>query len=164
MARVSKMACDNHRCPDFLFPLPNQHFCIVKKYIYIYICIYICICIYTYIHTYICVEIVYLLPLLPNDTASETFLHKSRRDAKFWLDIYQWGASLAFTGRIHDIGRKFYNLLFKQEVVAAPSYFQIFFLIAFLNEAFIINVIIILCIHYKIIICINDNNAVINNN
>ena len=37
-----------------------------------------------------------------------------------------------------------------------PSYYQIFFLIAFLEEAFIRNLIIILCINY--------NNAVINNN
>jgi hypothetical protein len=80
------------------------------------------------------------------------------------LDIYPWGTGLALTERIHDIGQKFYSLLFKQEVVATPSYFQIFFLIAFLDEAFIINIIIILCIKYIIIICINDNNAVINNN
>jgi hypothetical protein len=40
-----------------------------------------------------------------------------------------------------------YILLFKQEVAAVPSYFHIF-LIAFLKEAFIRNIILILCINY----------------
>jgi hypothetical protein len=35
--------------------------------------------IYVYIHIYGCVKIVYELPLLPNNTASETFLYKSKR-------------------------------------------------------------------------------------
>ena len=43
-------------------------------------------------------------------------------------------------------------------------YFQIFFLIPFLEEVFIINKIMTLCINYIIIIWIKDNNAVINNN
>jgi len=38
-----------------------------------------------------------------------------------------------------------------------------FFLITFLDKAFIKNIIIILCINHTIIICINDNNSVINN-
>ena len=54
------------------------------------------------------------------------------------------------------LDEKVHNLLFKQEVAAAPRYLQIFFLVAFLDEAFIENIIIILCI--------NDNNAVINSN
>jgi hypothetical protein len=42
--------------------------------------------------------------------------------AKFWLDIYLWGAGLAVTRRIRDItlDRTFYSLLFKQEVVEVP--------------------------------------------
>jgi len=32
---------------------------------------------YVYIHISDCVEIVYEVPLVPNNTASETFLHKS---------------------------------------------------------------------------------------
>jgi hypothetical protein len=49
------------------------------------------------------------------------------------------------------LDKAFYNLLFKQEVVAAPPhYFHIFFLS------------ILLCIHY--VVYINDNNAVINKN
>jgi len=42
------------------------------------------------------------------------------------------------------LDKTFYSLLVKQEVAAAPSYFHIFFLVAFLEEAFIRNVIIIL--------------------
>jgi hypothetical protein len=38
-----------------------------------------------------------------------------------------------------------------------------FFLIAFLDKAFIKNIIIILCINHIIIISIHDNNSVINN-
>jgi len=56
-----------------------------------------------------------------------------------------------------------YNLLFQQDIVNTPSYFQMFFLIAFLDKAFIKNIIIILCINPTIIICIHDNNSVVNN-
>jgi len=59
--------------------------------------------------------------------------------------------------------KAFYVLLFQQHIVNTPSYFQMFFLIAFLDKAFIKIVIIILCINHIIIICINDNNSVINN-
>jgi hypothetical protein len=34
--------------------------------------------------------------------------------------MFHWGAGLAVTGRIRDIGQKFYNLLFKQEIVSTP--------------------------------------------
>ena len=58
----------------------------------------------------------------------------------------------------------FYSLRFKQELVAAVTVNSKFFsLTAFLNEAFIINIRIILCNNYIFIICIVDNNAVINN-
>jgi hypothetical protein len=77
--------------------------------------------------------IVYELPLLPNDTASETFLHKIGSVVKCWLDIYCWGAGPVVTGRIHDNGQNVYNLLFKQEVAVAP----VLFLIAVLKEVFI---------------------------
>ena len=58
--------------------------------------------------------------------------------------------------------KTFYNLLFQQDIVTIPSYFQMFFFIAFLDKAFIKNII-TLCINHIIIICINDNNSVINN-
>jgi len=49
-------------------------------YVYMYIYIYIYIHIYTHTHTHIpdCVSTVHESPFLPDNTASETFLHKSR--------------------------------------------------------------------------------------
>lgn len=60
----------------------------------------------------------------------------------------------------------FYSLLFKQKVAAVPSYFHTFFVIAFLEEAVIGNVIIILRINFIIIMYINNNvkNTVISDN
>jgi len=52
------------------------------------------------------------------------------------------------------LDKMFYNLLFKQEVVAAHSYFHIFFLITFLEEAFNRIIIIIVCFIISIIIII----------
>ena len=64
-----------HCCLNFfLFTWPASLYC--EEYVYIYICIYIYIYIHTHTHTYACAEIVHELPLLPNNTASETFLHK----------------------------------------------------------------------------------------
>jgi len=60
------------------------------------------------------------------------------------------------------LDKAFYSLIFKQGAVAAPSYFHSFFFIAFLEEAFIINMTIVLYIGY--IMCAKNNNSVINNN
>ena len=49
------------------------------------------------------VETVFELPLLPNNTASETFVHKSEQ-CEVLTGFYHSGASLAVTGRIRDIG------------------------------------------------------------
>jgi len=96
-----------------------------------------------YIHMSYCIEIVYELPLLPYNTAREAFLQKPRtvqrltgylslehRPGCDWANTWHW--------------TKRFSLLVKQEVAAAPIYFHIFFLVAFLEEAFIRNVIIIL--------------------
>ena len=58
-----------------------------------------------HIHVSECIEIVYELPLLPNNTASETILQKIGSGAKCCLDIYDLGPDLAVTGRIRDIGQ-----------------------------------------------------------
>ena len=52
------------------------------------------------------------------------------------------------------LDRTFYSLLAKQEIAAALSYRHVFFLIIFLEEAFIINITIIPYVNY--------NNAIIN--
>jgi len=61
------------------------------------------------------------------------------------------------------LDKTFYNFLFKEKAVAAPNFWNVFFLIVFLEEAFTTNIIITLCISYIIILWINDNNVVINN-
>jgi hypothetical protein len=117
------------------------------------------------VHKSDCAEIVYQLPLLPNNTAGETFLHKSGAvwsvDWIFTIGTPGW----RWLGEYVTLDRRFYCLLFKQEVAAGPSYCHIFLFIAFVGEAFIRNVIITLCISYinVIRICIN-NNWVVNNN
>ena len=80
------------------------------------------------------------------------------------MDIHHWGAGLAVTGPISDIEQKVLQSSFQTGSSITSSYFKIFFLIACLEEAFIRNKIITLCNNYTIIICININNAVINNN
>jgi hypothetical protein len=56
-----------------------------------------------YVYTYRCAETVHELPVPPNNTPSEAFLHKSGRVWKCRLDISQWGESLAVLGWILDI-------------------------------------------------------------
>ena len=93
------------------------------------------ICVYLQISD--CVQIVHGLPLLPNNTASNIFLHNSGAlwsvscifiigaPAWRWLDEY---VTLCKTCK---------NLLLKQEAITAPSYCHVFFLLAFLEEVFI---------------------------
>ena len=75
------------------------------------------ICVYT--HFWLRIEIVYEVPLVPNNTASETFLHKSR--AMRSVDcIFVIGApACRWLGECVTLDKTFYSLLFKQELVAA---------------------------------------------
>ena len=59
------LACGGiHCCPSsFLFLLPDQRPCVMKN-----------VCVYIYVSD--CLEVVYELPLLPNNTAGEPFVHK----------------------------------------------------------------------------------------
>jgi hypothetical protein len=65
-----------------------------------------------------CVERVNELALLPNYTASETFLHKLGAVRSVDWIFYHWGAGLAVTGRIRDIGQ---NILQSPQYTAGPS-------------------------------------------
>jgi hypothetical protein len=109
-----------------------------------------------YIHISDSVQTVYELPLLPNNTAVKHF-SANRSGTKCWLDIYRWGAGLAVTGRIRDIGLNVLQSSFLTGSSSSAGYLHIFFLIAFLEDAFIRNIII-----YIIIACINQNNALNN--
>ena len=128
IARVPKMArhAENfpwHAAftsfPIVLFLLPGQLLHIVKNVcvcvcvcvcIYIYICVcvcvFVCVCIYVCVYTYIsdCIETVYEVPLLPNNTAVKHF-YTNRSGVKCWLDIYCWGAGVRVNGQIRDIGQ-----------------------------------------------------------
>jgi F0F1-type ATP synthase membrane subunit c/vacuolar-type H+-ATPase subunit K len=72
--------------------------------------------------------------------------------AKYWLDIlvYYLGAGLAVTGQMRDIGQKVLQSSLQAESSSRPRFFQILFLISFLEEAFIRNLIIILFISFTI--------------
>jgi len=67
-----------------------------------------------------CVETVYELPLLPNNSASETFVHKSGAvrsvDMIFIVGVPAW----RWLGEYVTLDKTFYNLLFEQEVAATP--------------------------------------------
>jgi len=76
------MARGFHCCPhSFVFVLPNPGLYIVKN-----------MCIYTHISDF--VETVYELPSLPDNTACETFLHKSgsvrKCDLIFIIGVPAW--------------------------------------------------------------------------
>ena len=90
----------------FLCLLPDRCLYTVK---------YVC----TYTHMWLHI-VVHELPLLPNNTVSETFFAQIVNGVKCQPDIYHWGASLVETGWIMTLDKTFDNLPFKQEAVAAP--------------------------------------------
>jgi hypothetical protein len=106
----------------FLFLLPDQRLYNVKKK-------YVCVCVYTHTHTHICrVQNVYELPLLPNNTVSETFLYVGSGA------VLIIGATVS--GWIRDIGQNVFQSSFYTGSSSTPSYFHVFFLISFLDEDF----------------------------
>ena len=66
-------------------------------------------------HIYDWLEIVYVLPFLPNNSASETFLHKSGAvgiiNGMFIIGVPAW----RWMDECVTLDRMFYNLLFKQK-------------------------------------------------
>ena len=111
-------------------------------------------------HTSACVDIAYESPSLPNKTSSEIFVHKAGAVRSVGRIFINWVPDLAMSRRI---GKNVLQSSSQTGSSSSPSYFDIFFPIGFLEEAFIRNMIIIPCINYIIIIYIN-NNVVINNN
>jgi hypothetical protein len=76
-----------------------------------------------------------------NNTASETFLHKSGAARSVDWIFYHWGYGLVVTGRIRDIGQKVLQYFFFQKgSSSSPSYCHIFILITFLDLAFVRNI------------------------
>jgi len=82
----------------------------------------------TYIHISGCVEIVYELLLLINNSSIETFLHKSGAvRCVSWIFIPET-QTWPWLGEYVMLDTKFWNLLFKQDIAAAPVTPILFFL------------------------------------
>ena len=74
---------------------------------------------FEYIHMSDCVETVYELPLLPNNTASETSLHQSGAVRSVdWIFI-TGAPAWRWLGDNVTLDKTFYNIVLKQEVIAA---------------------------------------------
>ena len=123
---VPKIARGIHCCANlfYFFVLPDQLLNIVKN-----------VCVYIYTHT--CVQFVYELPLLPDNTARETYVHKLGAgrsvDWIFTIGTVGW----RWPGEYVTLGRRFYCLLLKQEMAAATVTDTFHFFISFIVEAFI---------------------------
>jgi len=78
-------------------------------------------CCETYVCKHIsgCIEIVYELPLLPNNTTSETLLHQSGALWSFDWKLSFGAPARRWLGEYVTLDKTFYFLLFKQEVIAA---------------------------------------------
>ena len=59
---------------QFLLLVPDQRLYIVKN-----VCMCVCVCVYTHTHISDCLETVYVLPLLPNNTAVKHFYTNRER-------------------------------------------------------------------------------------
>ena len=124
----------------FLFLLPDQHLCIVKK---MYMCMHI--------YIYDSIKTVYKLPFLQNNTKSDIFLHNS-------------GALLRLTGysslgrrqdgdwRIRDIGQNNLYYSFQTRSSSSPQLLQYFLLYRILPVDFYskCDIIIIIRFNYNI--------------
>jgi hypothetical protein len=97
----------------------------------------VCVCIHVHISAYRLY--VYELSLLPNKTASETFLHKSvavrSADWIFIIGVLAWRWL-----SIRDIGQNVLQCSIQTGSSSSPSYFQVSFFTALLEKVFIINI------------------------
>ena len=82
--------------------------------------------------------------------------------AKCCPGVYQWGAGLAVSGRMGDIGQNVLQYSFQTESSSRPSHIHILFLTAFLDQISVWNI--IQHLHYIIVTRINNNNNGIINN
>jgi hypothetical protein len=96
-----------------------------------------------YIYTSDCIEILYELPLLPNNTANETFLHKSGAVRSVGWILNTRVPTWRWLGE-YDIGKILLQPSFQTGCSSSPSYFQIVFLIAVFEDELLRNIIITL--------------------
>jgi hypothetical protein len=82
-------------------------------------CVCVCVCVYVHIRISDCVETVYELPLLTNNTVSEIFLPKSGGVRSVdWIFIIRAPTWLRL-GECLSLDETFNDLLFKQELAIA---------------------------------------------
>ena len=92
---------------------------------------------HVYIYTHLTAYRLYMNYLCHQITLQWNVFTQIRSGAKCWLDIYRWGAGLAVSWPIRDIGQ---NVLqsFETGSSSSHSYCHILLLIAFLEEDLII--------------------------
>ena len=113
MARVPKVAREKiplargiQFCPNYFYLFCPTSFSILWT-------------IFVYIHVSDCVEIVYEVPLLPNNTANETFLHKlGAVRSSDWIFIFGVPAWHWLVECV-TLDKTLYSLFSEQDVVAA---------------------------------------------
>jgi hypothetical protein len=106
------------------------------------------ICVYVHIsdHVHLCISY-RCYPII----LSVKHFYTNQEWCEGMIGYLSLGAGLAqWLGEYVTLDKIFYNLFVKREVVGIPTCFQIFFFVSILKEAFIRNIIIILCINYMI--------------
>jgi len=103
-----------HCCPIFSFARPSSLYCQE--------------CVYIRIHISDCLETVFTLPLLPNDTASETLLQEPRAVRSVgWIFIIV-APAWRWLREYVPLDDTLCSLLSKQKAVAAPVTSKLFIL------------------------------------
>jgi hypothetical protein len=117
-----------HCCPDFFisFAQPASLYCEER------VCVCVCVC------TYLTAHRLYMKYLCYQTTLQWNIFIQIGSGSKCWLDVYNWVAGLAVTGRISDIGQNVLQSSFQiGSSSSSPSYCHIFFHIALLADKFI---------------------------
>ena len=147
MARVPKVAGENirnflarwiHNSPDFSISFSRSASLYCEENLCMSVCVCVCVCVYLTAWRPLRITVA------TNNSASETFWHKS--GAFFFSFDWKFTTGTPARRRMSEyvtLDEMFYNFLFKQEIVAAPISIYIFFFIAFFEEVFIRNIIIL---------------------
>jgi len=132
------MASNFHCCPIFFF---LNFFCLISMSMLWRICVYVHISDHVNLSmSYHCYHTI----------LSVKRFYTNQEWCKGMTGYLSLGASLTVTGWIRNIGQNILQSFCQTRSSRNPTYFQIFFFVFFHEEAFIRNIIIILCINYTI--------------
>jgi hypothetical protein len=128
----------------------------------------VCVCVYICIYKiHVCLHrdcIWNTVARIPKGIGCGTYLHKPGAvrsvDWTFIIGASAW----RWVGEYVTLDKTFLQSPFQTGSIISVSYLQIFFLAVFFEEVFIRNVINMLIKKCIIVMCINDDNAVINDN